>query len=187
VALERIALESLTGRISTNCAVPRSCLGYVPGAVDRERRPANIAPTWRSISAGHIQYRIFGDAVATSWWAKALRQRLYSDTHQPTRNGAMELRAEYTTDPYYEDSLLPVMRSGQAELVATDYAFDDGVWIESWPGHTPGHVCVVVRSPHASVGVHRPAARRSGPDVAHEDRFLSTARRSAASLAASSA
>jgi glyoxylase-like metal-dependent hydrolase (beta-lactamase superfamily II) len=30
-----------------------------------------------------------------------------------------ELRAPYTTDPYYEDSLLPVMDSGQAELVAT--------------------------------------------------------------------
>jgi Uncharacterized protein conserved in bacteria (DUF2252)/Metallo-beta-lactamase superfamily len=40
-----------------------------------------------------------------------------------------ESRAAYTTDPYYEDSLLPVMESGQAELVATDYAFDDGVWI----------------------------------------------------------
>jgi hypothetical protein len=69
VALERIALESLTGRISTNCDVPRSCLGYVPGAVDRERRerrPAAIAPTWRNISAGHIQYRIFGDTVAWS-------------------------------------------------------------------------------------------------------------------------
>jgi len=52
-----------------------------------------------------------------------------------------EWRAAYTTDPYYEDSLLPVMESGQAELVATDYAFDDGVRIETWPGHTPGHVC----------------------------------------------
>jgi glyoxylase-like metal-dependent hydrolase (beta-lactamase superfamily II) len=62
-----------------------------------------------------------------------------------------ELRAAYTTDPYYEDSLLPVMDSGQAELVATDYAFDDSVWIEPWPGHTPGHVCVVVRSQRASV------------------------------------
>ena len=41
-----------------------------------------------------------------------------------------ELRAEYTTEPYYEDSLLPIMESGQAELVATDYAFDDNVWIE---------------------------------------------------------
>jgi glyoxylase-like metal-dependent hydrolase (beta-lactamase superfamily II) len=62
-----------------------------------------------------------------------------------------ELRAEYTTDPYYEDSLLPVMESGQAELVAPDYAFDDSVRMEPWPGHTPGHVCVVVRSLGASV------------------------------------
>jgi glyoxylase-like metal-dependent hydrolase (beta-lactamase superfamily II) len=62
-----------------------------------------------------------------------------------------ELRAAYTTDPYYEDSLLPVMESGQAELVATDYAFDDHVRIEPWPGHTPGHICVVVGSPQASV------------------------------------
>jgi glyoxylase-like metal-dependent hydrolase (beta-lactamase superfamily II) len=62
-----------------------------------------------------------------------------------------ELRAKYTTDPYCEDSLLPIMESGQAELVATDYAFDDNVWIEPWPGHTPGHVCVVVRCQGASV------------------------------------
>jgi glyoxylase-like metal-dependent hydrolase (beta-lactamase superfamily II) len=62
-----------------------------------------------------------------------------------------ELRAEYTTDPYYEDSLLPVMDSGQAELVTMDYAFDDSVWIEPWPGHTPGHVCIVIRSQGASV------------------------------------
>jgi glyoxylase-like metal-dependent hydrolase (beta-lactamase superfamily II) len=62
-----------------------------------------------------------------------------------------ELRAAYTTDPYYEDSVLPVFDSGQAELVATDFAFDDSVWIEPWPGHTPGHVCVVVQSQHASV------------------------------------
>ena len=61
-----------------------------------------------------------------------------------------ELRGRYTTDPYYEDSLLPVMESGQADLVATDHAFDDNVWIEPWPGHTPGHVCVVVRSRQAS-------------------------------------
>ena len=62
-----------------------------------------------------------------------------------------EFRATYTTDPYYEDSLLPVMESGQADLVGMDYAFDDNVWIEPWPGHTPGHICVLVGSPQASV------------------------------------
>jgi len=43
------------------------------------------------------------------------------------------------------------MESGQAELVATDYAFDNNVRIEPWPGHTPGHVCVVVGSAQTSV------------------------------------
>ena len=79
-----------------------------------------------------------------------------------------ELRASYSTDPYYEDSLLPVMESDQVELVAADYVFDDNVWIEPWPGHTPGHVCVVVRSPQASVILsgdimHTPLQRRCSP------------------------
>jgi glyoxylase-like metal-dependent hydrolase (beta-lactamase superfamily II) len=70
-----------------------------------------------------------------------------------------ESRASYTSDPYYEDSLLPVMERGQAELVAMDFAFDDDVRIEPWPGHTPGHVCVVV-------GFQRPSVVMSG-DIMH--------------------
>src|SRR5215813_6012620 len=62
-----------------------------------------------------------------------------------------EWRAAYTTDPYYEDSLLPVMERGHAALIATDYSFDDHVRVESWPGPTPGHVCVVVGARQASV------------------------------------
>jgi glyoxylase-like metal-dependent hydrolase (beta-lactamase superfamily II) len=41
-------------------------------------------------------------------------------------------------------------RVTKAELVATDDAFDDSVSIEPWPGDTPGHVCVVIRSRGAS-------------------------------------
>lgn len=56
------------------------------------------------------------------------------------------LRAEYSTDEFYEDSILPVIQSGQAMLVGMDYKFNDNVWIESTPGHTPGHVIVRVES-----------------------------------------
>lgn len=49
-------------------------------------------------------------------------------------------------DTHYADSVLPVVESGQAEFVATDYAFDDEVRLEPTPGHTPGHVAVHVRS-----------------------------------------
>ena len=32
------------------------------------------------------------------------------------------------------------------QLVDGNYAFDDEVWIEPTPGHTPGHICVHIRS-----------------------------------------
>ena len=53
--------------------------------------------------------------------------------------------ARFTDDPYYEDSLLPVLDAGLVDLVAPDHALDDGVALDPTPGHTPGHVCVRVR------------------------------------------
>ncbi|MGZ5127266.1 MAG: MBL fold metallo-hydrolase [Burkholderiales bacterium] len=42
----------------------------------------------------------------------------------------------------FEDSVLPVVRTGQSVLVDDDYAFEDGLWFESAPGHTPGNVVI---------------------------------------------
>ena len=52
------------------------------------------------------------------------------------------------------DSVLPVVESGQAELIESDYALDDEVWLESTPGHTPDHfaVCLASRDQHAVFG-----------------------------------
>ncbi len=50
----------------------------------------------------------------------------------------------------YEDSVLPVVEAGRAELVANDYALDDEVWLESTPGHTPDHVAIALASKGAS-------------------------------------
>ncbi len=49
-------------------------------------------------------------------------------------------------DGCYQDSVLPVIQSGQAVLVDSDYALDDQVWLEPSPGHTPGHVSIRVQS-----------------------------------------
>ena len=46
----------------------------------------------------------------------------------------------------FEDSVLPVVRTGQSVLVDDDYAFEDGLWFESAPGHTPGNVVIHARS-----------------------------------------
>ena len=52
----------------------------------------------------------------------------------------------FRDDPYYVDSILPVIEAGQMELVSSDYVFDDEVRLVPSPGHTPGHVCVEIRS-----------------------------------------
>ena len=46
----------------------------------------------------------------------------------------------------YEDSVLPIVEAGRAELVKNDYALDDEVWLEPTPGHTPDHVAVALAS-----------------------------------------
>jgi glyoxylase-like metal-dependent hydrolase (beta-lactamase superfamily II) len=51
-----------------------------------------------------------------------------------------------TGDGCYEDSVLPVIAAGKAELVGNDFAVDDTFTIVPSPGHSPGHFCVEVRA-----------------------------------------
>jgi glyoxylase-like metal-dependent hydrolase (beta-lactamase superfamily II) len=46
----------------------------------------------------------------------------------------------------FVDSVLPVVEAGQAQLVSSDFALDDQVWLEPTPGHTPDHFSVRLRS-----------------------------------------
>lgn len=48
--------------------------------------------------------------------------------------------------PAYQESVLPIMETGQVIPVENDYVLDDHVWLESAPGHTPGHVAVHLAS-----------------------------------------
>ena len=53
----------------------------------------------------------------------------------------------FTDDPYYTDSILPIIAAGQAVFIEKDYAFEKNIWLDPTPGHTPGHVCL-----HISAG-----------------------------------
>lgn len=46
----------------------------------------------------------------------------------------------------YDETVAPVIDAGLAEFVATDHVLDDAVRLLSTPGHTPGHVSVLVES-----------------------------------------
>src|SRR6516162_4418999 len=56
-------------------------------------------------------------------------------------------RAEdpFLKDPV-EDSVRPVMADGMSELVDDKHKITDEVWLESTPGHTPGHFSVRISS-----------------------------------------
>ncbi len=49
-------------------------------------------------------------------------------------------------DDCIADSVVPVVEAGQAVLVDHDYAVDPWLTFEPSPGHTPGHVCVRLRT-----------------------------------------
>ncbi|MEX0731788.1 MAG: MBL fold metallo-hydrolase [Aquisalimonadaceae bacterium] len=52
--------------------------------------------------------------------------------------------------PIFEDSVLPVVEAGLAEIVDDDYELSTGIWFELTPGHTPGHLCVNIEHGGAS-------------------------------------
>src|SRR6266850_3315501 len=49
-------------------------------------------------------------------------------------------------DPIFGDSIAPILDAGLADLIAVDHTVCGGVRFDSTPGHTPGHVSVVVES-----------------------------------------
>ena len=60
--------------------------------------------------------------------------------------GVHESGADTPHATAFGDSILPVVETGQALLVGDDYALEDGLWFEPYPGHTPGNVVIHARS-----------------------------------------
>ena len=48
--------------------------------------------------------------------------------------------------PAYQESVLPIIETGQVQAVDTDFVLDDCVRLASTPGHTAGHVAVHLSS-----------------------------------------
>ena len=44
------------------------------------------------------------------------------------------------------DSIRPCIDAGLADLVGVDHRISDNVWFESTPGHTPGHISLIIES-----------------------------------------
>ena len=67
-------------------------------------------------------------------------QREYKTWEEETKKGANPPGKVWT------QNCQPIVEAGQALLVEDDFALDDTVWLTPTPGHSPGHVCVNVKS-----------------------------------------
>lgn len=61
-----------------------------------------------------------------------------------------EQNSRTSADPVFKENVLPVMEAGLGVLVDTDFALDECLYLESTPGHTPGHCAVRIASRGAS-------------------------------------
>jgi glyoxylase-like metal-dependent hydrolase (beta-lactamase superfamily II) len=57
--------------------------------------------------------------------------------HWTAQNAAAEV-------PAFTDSVLPVVEAGRAEIVTDDFAIGDHTRLLPTPGHTPGHVAIIL-------------------------------------------
>ena len=64
-----------------------------------------------------------------------------------------ERAAREQADPVFTENVLPVMEAGLGILVDSDHVVDDCLFLESTPGHTPGHCAVRLdsRDAHAVI------------------------------------
>jgi glyoxylase-like metal-dependent hydrolase (beta-lactamase superfamily II) len=103
------------------------------------------------LHADHIGWNTMlrdGRWVPTFPNARYLISRKECEHWDPLQNPAA------ADDPHrriaYQDSVLPVLDAGLAQLVSGPHAVDDELLIEDAPGHTPGHILLKLR--HASGG-----------------------------------
>lgn len=66
--------------------------------------------------------------------------------HKTEYDHWLENPVHHAMDGAFEDSVVPIVDAGLADLVKGDHAIDDRIWLEPTPGHTPGHVSINLKS-----------------------------------------
>jgi glyoxylase-like metal-dependent hydrolase (beta-lactamase superfamily II) len=87
-----------------------------------------------------------GKWVPTFPNARYLFNRAEFEHWRDTQDDATEDMFLNVQKVVFTDSIQPVLDAGLVDLVGEDHRVCDEVWFEPTPGHSPGHVCVRIRS-----------------------------------------
>ena len=94
----------------------------------------------------HVDHVGWNTRLDGGRWVPTFPNAKYLIVRQELEHFQARAAANPQSRAIYDDSLAPVLEAGQAVLVAPDHELDDHVRLSPSPGHTPGHVCVHVRS-----------------------------------------
>jgi glyoxylase-like metal-dependent hydrolase (beta-lactamase superfamily II) len=136
-----------------------SCVGNdktVPGTPNWNKRSDNrfmAALTAAGVTPADIDYvlctHLHTDHVG---WNTKLENGQWVPTFPKARYlmpSADEAFYRQNVSNAYTESVLPVIEAGQAELVTADHMLGEHVTLFPTPGHTPGHVSVMLKSGNA--------------------------------------
>ncbi len=93
----------------------------------------------------HVDHVGWNTRLVDGEWAPTFPNARYLFVDTEYRHWRQEESLFDGEDPF-GDSVAPIVEAGLADLVEPDHRIADGIRFESTPGHTPGHVSVVVES-----------------------------------------
>ena len=125
-------------RVGITCK-GRSSTTWPPPVIPPKPSPTSSAPTSTSItSAGTPAW-----STESGCRRSPTRAYLFVDTEHEHWKTTESL---FAGDDVFGDSVAPISAAGLADLVVTDHRVCDEVHFQPTPGHTPGHISVVIES-----------------------------------------
>lgn len=90
----------------------------------------------------HIDHVGWNTQLRDGRWVPTFPNARYVFSETEYRHWESRLGSSELSDNIFNDSVLPVVEAGRADLVRDDYEIDHGIHLEPTPGHTPGHVAL---------------------------------------------
>lgn len=90
----------------------------------------------------HIDHVGWNTQLVDGRWVPTFPNARYVFSADEYRHWETLIGGSEVGENVFNDSVLPVVEAGRADLVKNDHEIDHGIVLEPTPGHTPGHVAL---------------------------------------------
>jgi glyoxylase-like metal-dependent hydrolase (beta-lactamase superfamily II) len=95
----------------------------------------------------HIDHVGWNTRLENGRWVATFPNARYLFSRTEYEHAAREAKDQpQHSDGSFEDSVVPIVEAGKAEMIVGTHTIDDGLNVEPAPGHTPGHVALALAS-----------------------------------------